>query len=42
MIEIPIYQGPDIFNLLVNEFNLYFKNYRSFNQFKNIANANDI
>ncbi|MGC8726269.1 MAG: hypothetical protein ACP5RS_06830, partial [Thermoplasmata archaeon] len=26
-------------NLLVNEFNPYFKNYRSFNQFKNIANA---
>ncbi|MGC8496702.1 MAG: transposase, partial [Thermoplasmata archaeon] len=39
MIEIPVYQGPDTFNSLINEFKPYFKSYRGFNQFKNLANA---
>ena len=39
MMEIPIYQGPDVFNSLISEFKPYFKNYRGFNQFKKIANA---
>ncbi|MFP3318865.1 MAG: transposase [Thermoplasmata archaeon] len=39
MMEIPIYQGPDVFNSLISEFKPYFKSYRGFNQFKKIANA---
>ncbi|MGC9074083.1 MAG: hypothetical protein ACP5H0_08015 [Caldisericum sp.] len=35
----PIYQGPDIFNSLIDEFKPYFKSYRGFKQFKNLANA---
>ena len=39
MIEIPIYQGLDVFNSLIFEFKPYFKSYRGYNQFKKIANA---
>jgi len=39
MKEIPIYQGPDVFNSLISEFKPYFKSYRGFNKFKKIANV---
>jgi hypothetical protein len=40
MIEIPVYQGPDTFNSLINDFEPYFNSYKGFNQFKGLVNAN--